>query len=178
MFLIKVYKQWKAFFWVIIIALLAQFFFMAKAIENIPFFLYHMYSYAHQPKDSIPVVLIKTSDGYLNPFELSGRESELLMNNILYYTKMKKNNWNDPLIPTVEKRFSKRVPANTLLYLQQGLVNDSIDFSGYTDWWLRYFKTVAKKSYDSATVVSGYVKYNRVLSKSPSDSIIFTAQIK
>ncbi len=178
MFLIKVYKQWKAFFWGIIIALVAQFFFMAKAIENIPFFLYHMYGYAHMPKDSINVILVKTPDGYMNPFELSGRESEMLMNNILYYTKMKRNNWNDYLIPTVEKRFLNRMPANTFRFLQQGLINDSIDFSRYTDWWVRYLKTVSKKSYDSVTVVSGYIKYNPVLSKTPFDSIIFTAHLK
>lgn len=178
MFITKVFNQWKAFFWVIIIACFAQFFFMAKGIENIPFFLYHMYGYAHQPMDSLKVILVKTPDGYLNPFELSGRESEMLMNNVMYYDQMKKQNWKDDLIPTIYNRFSKRLPISTYNYLQKGLVNDSIALSKYTDWWQQYFNKVHCNSYDSVSVVLGYVYYYPGHIKSPIDSIIFTSHLK
>ncbi|MEP7109038.1 MAG: hypothetical protein ABI760_13680 [Ferruginibacter sp.] len=178
MFLKKVYLQWRSFFWVIIFALIAQFFFMAKGIENIPFFLYHMFSYAHQPKDSFNVILIKTQDGYLDPHELSSRESEMLMNNIPYFNQIKKNAWKDFLIPTVEKRFGNRLPMDIYNHLQGGLVNDSMAFSNYTSWWQRYFKRVYNHSFDSVSVVSGYVHYNPGFSKSPVDSIIFTCRFR
>lgn len=178
MFLSRVYKQWKTFFWAIILALVFQFFFMVKGVENIPFFLYHMYAYAHQPKDSFNVILVKTPKGYLNPFEFSGRESEMLMNNTLYFIKMKKNHWNDPLIPTIEKRFFNRFTSNTYQYLKQGLVNDSISFEGYCNWWKRYFISIHQLSYDSISIVSGYVKYQPNFSKSPIDSTVFTVHLK
>jgi len=178
MFLIKVYKQWKAFFWVILIALVTQFFFMVKGIQNIPFFLYHMYGYAHQSRDSINVILVKTPDGYMNPFELSGRESEMLMYNVLDYIKMKRNDWKDDLIPTVKKRFSNRVSASTYNFLQKGLVNDSSNFSKYYDWWQRYFNAVYSNSYDSVSVISAYIYYKPRYARSPKDSIIFTVHLK
>src|SRR5436190_3859137 len=105
MYLRKVYKEWRTFFWVIIIAISAQLFFMVKGISNVPFFLYHMYSYAHQPKDSFNVILIKTTDGYLDPYQLSGREAEMLMKNIPYFMTQKDKGWKDGVSLAVERRF-------------------------------------------------------------------------
>ncbi|MBC7887840.1 MAG: hypothetical protein H7Z13_08110 [Ferruginibacter sp.] len=178
MFLKKVYQQWRAFFWAIIIALAAQFFFMAKGIENVPFFIYSMYSYAHQPQDSFNVILVKTQGGYLNPYQLSGRESEMLMNNISYFSKMKKLAYQDYITPTVERRFKNKLPINTYNFVERGLVNNHLQFSKYTGWWKRYLATVYKNPFDSVMVVSAYIQYQPEFSKSPVDSVIFTCYFK
>lgn len=178
MFLLKVYQQWRAFFWVILFAFTAQFFFMVKGIENIPFFLYHMYSYPHVSKDSFNVILIKTQGRYLDPYKLSGRESEMLMNNVSHYNQMKKKSWNEPITQTVTERFKNRVPGNTYNYLQKSLVNDSASFSRYINWWEKYFSRIYSGSNDSVVIVSGFVHYRPVFSKSSQDSILFTCFIK
>ncbi len=178
MFLRKVYQQWRTFFWLILIALCAQFFFMVKGIENVPFFLYHMYSAAHQPKDSFNVILIKTPKGYPDLSRLSGREFEMLMNNVPNYIKMKRNSNLDNIIPTVESRFKGRVTENTWRFLQQGLINDSTDLSGYPGWWQRYYTSIFGDSLDSVSLISTYIFYQPAFSKSPVDSVIFNLQIQ
>src|SRR5690349_21849385 len=106
-------------FWALMVLLLAQFFFMSKAIENIPAFLYNMYSKQHEPMDSIPVFLVKTPKGYLNVKQLSGREEEMLMNTVSYYVKLKRS--GDVTIEAVQKRFNRFSP-NTYQYLQKHLL--------------------------------------------------------
>ena len=89
MFLKRVYAEWRLLFWCLLLLMTAQFFFMAKGIENVPFFLYHMFSKDHQPVDSTAVYLVKTRDGYLNHKQLSNREDEMLMNSAAYYYRLK-----------------------------------------------------------------------------------------
>ena len=178
MYLRKVYKEWRGFFWLIIIAISTQLFFMTKGVSNIPFFLYHMYSYAHQPKDSFNVLLIKTKDGYLDPYRVSGRESEMLMKNIPYFMLQKNRGWKDDISLTVEKRFKNQLPGPVYDYLHRGLVNDTTAFLKYPRWWQQYFDRTYHQSFDTVAVISTYIKYQPNFSKSPVDSTIFTAQFK
>ena len=157
-------------FWVLIVLLLAQAFFMAKGIQNVPAFLYHMYSKDHQPMDSIPVILVKTPKGYLNVKQLSGREEEMLMNSVSYYVKLKRS--GDVTIEAVQKRFSRFSPG-TYQYLQQHLLNDQDAMDQFPNWWYKYFKTVNENT-DSITVVQSYVYSKYPYNKSPQDSVIFS----
>lgn len=154
----------------------AQLFFMIRGIENIPFFLYHMYSQQHPAKDSSAVYLIKTRDGYFDHKQLSNREQEILMNPVIYYVNLKKD--GDGTFETVEKRFAKRVPATTLTYLKQQLGNDSISLAKFPSWWGTYFKSVSKINEDSVSVVKTYVYSKPPYRKSATDSLIFTLKLK
>ncbi|CAN5684931.1 hypothetical protein BH11BAC3_BH11BAC3_17690 [soil metagenome] len=174
MYLQKVYNQWKLLFWVIVSAIFFQAFFMAKGIENIPFFLYHMFGSVQSSTDSVNIVLIKTPEGYFNTNKLSGREREMLMNNTNYFIEQKKQGFGDPLEQTVENRFKNRVNNTTYNYLQQSLLNDSTHLAAYPGWWQRYFERVQNKKFASVEIVSSYIYFNSSMYKSQTDSIVFT----
>ena len=178
MFLKRVYKEWKVLFVAIILFISAQVFFTYKGIENIPFFLYHMFAFAHESKDSMTVILMKTTGGYIDPFQLSERESEILLNNISYYIKLKENNYKDYINQSIERRFKSNFSPRFYKYALQGLSNDSSSVNHYPNWWGQYFKTLYKQKYDSIQVVSGKVSYNPTFNKSAVDSVIFTIHFK
>jgi hypothetical protein len=62
------------------------------------------------PKIHLMCYLIKTKDGYLDPYQVSGRESEMLMKNVPYFMKQKNRGWKEDISLTVEKRFKGRLP--------------------------------------------------------------------
>ena len=159
----------------IVLFITAQFFFMYKGIQNIPFFLYHMYATPHFKQDSIRVVLIKTNKGYFNTFTISNRQAELLTNNIGYYLTLKNNQFKDPLNTTVEKRFSNRFSTAKFKHLQQSIVNDSAAIARFPVWWQHYFESVNIEPYDSVSIVLSYVRYSPSFLKLQVDSVIFTA---
>jgi len=155
----------------------AQFFFMAKGIGNIPFFLYHMYSKDHQPVDSMPVYLIKSGDTYLNYKTLSNREEEILMNSVSYYCKLLQNK-DEGARQTIRNRFQKLVSAGTYDYVTAKLSNDSMALARFPTWWAGYFKTVMHAKQDSVSVVRSYVYSKNPFNKSANDSLIFSVKLK
>ncbi len=174
MYLQKVYRQWKLLFWIIMIAIFCQAFFMVKGIENIPFFLYQMFGSVQSTNDSINVILIKTPEGYFNTNKLSGREREMLMNNTSYFIDRKRQSPIDPLSQTLDDRFKNRVNDKTYHYLQQSLLNDSVHLNAYPGWWNRYFQHMQNSRYSSVSIVSTYIHFNSAIYKSPEDSVVFT----
>lgn len=178
MFLPRLYREWKLLFWAVMIFVMCQLFSMYKGIENAPFFLYHMFGFAHPVKDSTPVLLIKTPKGYINPYQSSNRTAEMLLNNAAYYTYLQQNNYRDFIDESVERRFRGRLPEKTFQCIKSGLVNDSNRVKTYPDWWKRYFISVYGSGYDSVSLVTSYVRYSPTFSKSPVDSVVFTVHFK
>ena len=156
--------------------IVSQAFFMYKGIENIPFFLYDMFSFAHQPRDSFQVYLLKIPKGYINTKEWSGREEEILMNNISYYEKLQKG--PDFINSAVERRFRNRFPEPMYNYLLKSLSNEHSAVLLYPGWWKKYYAAVEPGKYKVVQVVKSYVSYSPGLVKSPVDSVIFTAYLK
>lgn len=163
-------------FWILVVFIAGQLFFMAKAIENVPFFLYHMYSRDQHGVDSTGIYLIKTPEGYFNHKKLSSREQEMLMNSISYYVNLKQN--GDGINEAVKKRFGNMVNATRYQTLLKQLSNDSLTLSEFPQWWSRYFQAVVKNKYDSVSVIRSYVYSNPSHNKSASDSLIFTIKLK
>jgi len=176
LFLKRIYTEWRSLFWLILLFIAAQLFFMYKGIENVPFFLYHMYGQVHPPKDSTAVYLVKTPGGYFNHKKLSSREQEMLMNPVIYYNNLKKN--GDGMLETVEKRFSNIAGGSTISYLQRHLGNDSNSLAGFPQWWGRYFQLVSQNKYDSVAVVRSYVSSKWPFNKMTADSLLFTIKLK
>ena|SRR5437868_1026490 len=152
--------------------MVGQLFFMAKAIENIPFFLYHMYSQAHPTRDSIAVYLIKTPDGYFNHKKFSSMEQEILMNSVSYYVNLKRD--GDGIRGSIQKRFGR----TGYTYLQEHLSNDSASLAQFPGWWARYFRALAKNNFDSVSVIRSYVYSKPPYNKAAADSLIFTIKLK
>jgi hypothetical protein len=144
---------------------------MAKAIENVPFFLYHMYSRDQQHVDSTAVYLVKTPDGYFNHKKLSAREQEMLMNTVSFYVKLKQN--GDGINETINARFGKGQD-----HLVRQLANDSSDLAAFPKWWSKYFRRVSNKKYDSVSVIKSYVYSAWPYKKSTTDSLLFTVKLK
>ena len=176
LFLKRVYKQWRTLFWVIIVLIAAQLFFMAKGIQNLPFFLYNMYSKVHPTVDSTAVYLVKTKDGYFNHKKLSNREQEILMNSIAYYVNLQRD--GDGTIETARQRFSRIGYGNADSYFIKQLGNDSISLAAFPPRWGKYFSSVSNDKYDSATVVKTYVYSKQPYQRSATDSIVFTIKLK
>jgi hypothetical protein len=173
MFLKQLYNQWRIMFYTVTVFIVAQAFFMYKGIENTPFFLYHMFSTPHSKKDSLPVQLIKTADGYFNQFSVSNREAELLLNNIYVYQYLQQHQL-DPILPTVISRFSNYTTKNQLQLITTRLCNDTVAMKQFPIWWKQYFYSITNSSFTPISVVSSYVHFNKMsVTKSNSDSIIF-----
>ena len=163
-------------FWILVIFLAGQLFFMIKAIENVPFFLYHMYSRDQHEVDSTGVYLVKTPDGYFNHKKLSAREQEMLMNSVSYYVKLKQK--GDGIKETVKNRFGNRVNATAYDLLLKRLANDSSSLAAFPQWWSKYFSTVSSKNYDSVSVIKTYLYSKPPYNRSANDSLIFTVKLK
>ena len=177
MFVTRVYKEWRLLFWALVLFMAAQAFFMARGIENVPFFLYHMYSKDHRPTDSIGVYLIKGPYGlYLNHKQLSNREEEMLMNAIDYYVKLKQSGKN--INETIEKRFRGRTSVAVYDYLQKQLTNDDAALTAFPQWWANYLHSVINNDAYYVSVVKSYVYALPPYNKSISDSLIFTVNLK
>jgi hypothetical protein len=173
MFLKKVYKEWQTLFWVVLVLILAQVFFMYKGIENVPFFLYHMYAQPHGHKDSATVLLVKTENGYISNKSFSNRQEELLFNSAGYWLSLK-NSARDTILPVVESRFKNRVSDGMYARLQRQLSNSSTAIDSFPDWWSRCFYSIRSKTPGQAWLVQSRVSLNPPYLKSPQDSIIFT----
>jgi hypothetical protein len=173
MFIKRLFSEWRVLFWIVLVLILAQLFFMYKGIENVPFFLYHMYGQKHSHKDSATVLLVKTENGYIRNKSFSNRQEELLFNSAGYWLWLK-NSARDTILPVVESRFKGRVPASMYTWLEKQLSNGSAAVDSFPAWWSRYFYSIRPKTPGRAWLVQSRVSLNPPYSKSPQDSILFT----
>jgi len=170
MYLKRLYREWKPAFWILLSLMASQAFFMYKGIENIPFFLYHMYSKKHLPQDSIAVQLMKTPYGYLDHKQLSNREEELLMNSAAYYSELVKK--GDGTAEAVDTRFNHRFTGKIYPYLCEMLINGDDRLAKYPDWWMRYFRSITDDQYRQVQLVRAYVFAVPPYRLSVTDSLI------
>ena len=175
MFLAKVYRSWRLLFWLLTAFIAAQVFFMFKGIENAPFFIYSMFATVHPPKDSLPVYLIKTGDGYYEHFRQSNRAAELITNNIDLYNRLHANGYREDILKTIHSRMDGRFAPATIRWVEQQLVNDSLRVNRYPEWYCRYFSQIVPEFHGQLQVVKSYVSFQGGFRKSPIDSVIFTA---
>lgn len=172
----KIYTQWRLAFWAVLLFIVAQAFFMAKGVQNVPFFLYHMYGKKHPSRDSIGIYLVKTPDGYFNHKKLSNREQEILMNSVSYYVNLQHD--GDGINASIKKRFEKIVSGKGYEYLQKHLANDSVEISNFPKWWSRYFSSVSNIHTGSVSVIKTYMYSKAPYNKSGNDSLIFTVNLQ
>ncbi len=173
MFIKRLFYEWRVLFWIVLVLILAQVFFMYKGIENVPFFLYHMYAQRHNHKDSATVLLVKTGSGYISNKTFSNRQEELLFNSAGYWLSLKMSA-RDTILPVVESRFKSRVSQGVYAVLERHLSNSSAAIDSFPAWWSRYFLSLRPSSSGAAWLVQSRVSLNPPYAKSSTDSIIFT----
>lgn len=132
-----------------------------------------MYGQNHPKKDSIDVILIKTPTGYYNTKKLSGREEELLLKTVEFYTKLRKG--GDFNLLNINNRFSS---VNVKHFFENAIGNDTTAVQQFPKWWVSYYKQIALPKEDSVTLVKSSVSTTFPYSKSLTDSVIFTVKIK
>ena len=174
MFLQKVYKEWRLFFWVLVCFITCQLYFIYKGIENAPFFVYGMFAGVYPEKDSFNVLLIKTDKGLVSPFKLSNREAEMLTNNIPAYQQLKNNGGDSGLNKTIYKRFNSFLSPQNYQFVFNGLSNNSSAVNNYPDWWSKYFQSASKEKFDTVSVIKSTVSYLPTFKKSTLEVIVFT----
>lgn len=158
-------------FWTVIALLALQSFFMAKGIENVPFFLYHMFSDDHEPKQQYAVKAIKIGDVYYDHNQLSNREYELLIGSADWYLALKEK--GDPLKQTIQRR-TAGLGEKTYQYFIRQLTNDSLALNKFPAWWADYFYLVTGIREREISLVTYQVTYNPKVSRMSADSILFT----
>ncbi len=173
MFLQRLYKEWRAFFYVVLVLVAAQLFFMYKGIENVPFFLYHMYSQRPAAVDSQEVYLVKTAEGYLIPKRMSNRQEELLMSAPAYYLSLCRSS-RDTILPVVESRFRGRLPQGIYQWTSAHLSNSPAALAAFPGWWASYFYAVHPQVKTPVQLVKTMVSARYPFAKSPIDSVIFS----
>jgi hypothetical protein len=173
MFIKRLYHEWRPLCWAVLALVALQALFMYKGIENVPFFLYHMYAGHHPGPDSQSVYLVKTPTGYLNSRQFSNRQQELLYNSVGYYVSLK-NSPRDTILQVVDSRFAGRVGSGTYRYLCQSLANGPAAIDGFPAWWGRYFRSVQGPGAGPVQVVQSRVALKPPYGKSPIDSLIFS----
>ncbi len=175
MFLRKLYRDWRPMFWCLILLIAGQFFFMIKGIENLPFFLYHMYGKPHPVQDSIAIYQLRYDGKIYNTSQLSNREEELLMNSIGSYMMVKSNNNIDPIDADIRRRFGSRLPGGLYHIVRTRLSNSGNALDGYPDWWSRYFRSINPTLTGPFSIVQRRVAIQPPFGASPQDSVIFSA---
>ena len=178
MFLKKVYQIWRPFFWLIVFFTIGQAYFMFKGIENAPFFIYSMFSTIHQDTDSLPVVLIKTPEGYYNHSKLSNREAEMLLNNADFFSTMNRIQSQDPIKTVIDRRFSGNSMGQWRIYANNQLSNNAASLARYPEWWKKYFTSVSNKKEGDIELVLSHVYFKSGYKKSPFDSVLFTINLQ
>lgn len=170
MYIKRLYREWRPAFWILLSMMASQVCFMYKGIENIPFFLYHMYSKKHLPQDSIAIQLLKSPYGYLDHHQFSNREAELLMNSAAYYAELQKK--GDGTAEAVDTRFNNPITAGVYSYLCDKLINSDAKLAKYPDWWMSYFRSVTGNRYRQVQLVRSYVYASRPYRLSATDSLM------
>lgn len=159
MYFKRVYQQSRILFFVILLAVFGQLFFMWKGVENIPFFLYHMFGFAHERKSSYPVLMIRYGNTTLSPYSLSNRDAELIFNTMDRYLRLKKE--GDYLQPLVDKRFQASWLSSWHGLAERRLINDAVDIAAFPRWWTdRLRARVPAAMNQEITVWRGEARYH------------------
>lgn len=154
MFLKDLYRRWRTMFYMVLLFLFGQFYFMYKGIETMPFFLMHMYSAPDTTVNSFHEKHLFINGKKFDIRSLSDRETETLMGSLDYFSNLKKSNFYATDTNSIRKRFKKRLPAKWYNYVYQKLTNASLNDTTYLNWWCRYASKVCGEKVNSFYLIN------------------------
>jgi hypothetical protein len=172
MFITRLYREWRMLFWVVLLFIAGQAFFMYKGIENVPFFLYHMYAKNHPPRQSLTIYQVVTDRGLVNMSQYSSRAEELLFNSLGAYLAVRQAGNTDPIDVDIHNRFAGWLPARWYGLVKARLSNSDSALHGYPDWWERYFRRITGEK-GQFKVIQRRVLLTPPFSPAGTDSVIF-----
>lgn len=160
MFLKRLYQQWKTMFWVVILFMICQAFFMYKAVETIPFFLYNMYSTRQHTLDTTYATVITVNGKEFNTDRLSGYEKETLLASLSYFRKLKDHGYYATDTQTIKNRLSGTIPDRWYNLFYKRLTNDLVNEKMFFSWWMKYLSRVSQQKVDSFTIIQSSIIWN------------------
>jgi hypothetical protein len=159
MFLAALYKKWKLMFWAVIMFIIAQAFFMFKAVETVPFFLFNMYSTKQKNFDTSYYNTVYVN-GQIFPLDhLSGREREILLGSLAYYRKLKTRRFLATDSATIAGRFLNKLPPGWYNLAYERLTNKTVTDSIFLNWWTRYLSKISGQKPDSFTIIQSRIAW-------------------
>jgi hypothetical protein len=156
MFLQDLYRHWKKMFYALLVLALAQAFFMYKAVETVPFFLYNMYSTRQHNGDTSYRTAVYLNGHLFNTAHLSGHEQETIFGSLSYFKKLQSQHYFATDSITVAHRL-KLLPAGWYQAGFDRLTNTSVSEGQYLDWLARYLAQVSGEAVDSFSLVTSTV---------------------
>lgn len=161
MFISLLYHKWRSMFYVVIVLILGQAFFMYKGVQSMPFFLFFMYAGKTHASDTSSKTTIYVNDKMFTA-RMVNREAETLLASLGFYKGLKKNNLFAVQPATIEKRFRGRIPDNLYNVFFERLTNTNINDSMFYNWWGKYLSQVTGEKVDSFSIITSTVIWKPV----------------
>lgn len=159
LFLVKLFREYKIFFWVCLVFILLQTFFTIKRVQNFPFFIFDMYSREVTIPDTIHFNMIMLDDQEFDYTRLPHWSEQTLLGTFdLYrdYRTRKEDNW--------ARVIRKRFPETSFLgsYLNNTLTNTAVQYNKYPNWIFNYIDNItgADAKSNSIEFIDAYYKVN------------------
>lgn len=137
-FLYVVFKQHKFIFVLFLSFIIGQSFFSYKQVETFPFFNYGMYSSPITAQDTVSIPFILVNQQPLNIYQHYDLGISFVVYNLYYYYTFRKQQYQDPILHTIEHRFANKVNPTRLNYFKQLLSNDKTAANQFIQWLYRY----------------------------------------
>lgn len=157
LFLVKLFREYKVFFWICVVFIILQAFFMIKRVQNFPFFIYDMYSRHVTIHDTIHFNMIMLDDQEFDYTRLPHWSEQTVLGTFdLYrdYRKRKEDNW----ARVIRSRFS--TSSSLGAYLNNTLTNSSAQYNKYPSWIFNYIDNItgAEAKSNSIEFIDAYYK--------------------
>ena len=160
-------------FYVIIIFIAAQIFFMYKGVETIPFYLLSMYSTRSYIRDTTYQAAWYVNGKKLDATNLPNREMETLLGSFDYYQSLKRRNFIATDTATIQKRFKNILSVKCYETVYNRLTNNKVNDNLFLNWWIRYLSKAINKKVDSVAVVRSSIIVWKPAFKEIKDSTLF-----
>lgn len=137
-YLIKVWKESKALFIFLFIFIFFQFFFIAKRIQNFPFFIFDMYSRPIEKPTTFSIYEIKANGKSVDYTSFKNTQENTILNSIQTYSTAKKEFPKSIYETLIEHRFKNKISTTNYQFIKNGLSNNEAAIYEFDNWLNRY----------------------------------------
>jgi hypothetical protein len=133
-YLVRVWKQSKLLFLILILFIVFQILFSAKRIQNFPFFTYDMYSRPIEKPDVFTLYIVKSNQKVFDYTQLTNTAENKLLSTVQSY-ESNILSYPDFVHETVlNKRFYNKNRLTTYEFIKEGLSNDAGINTTFPKW--------------------------------------------
>lgn len=163
LFLVRLYNEYRSFFWVCVVFIIFQFMFSVKRVQNFPFFTFDMYSRPVEVPNKLNKTTIKLDDLKFDFSQLNPWTEYTLINTFdlfRFYKLTNQDVWAHTIIDRKNKYFFLKGLDD------HQLINAKEDYDKYPKWVFDFLEnslnTETKKN-SLEFLISTYEVKNRVL---------------